>query len=281
MRSRGPLMFYRLAPYYDAFVQEKDYRGEVRRLTALARRYGRPDGTSWLDVACGTGKHLEVLRRRHPCVGVDASPEMLRIARRRLPGVRLVEADMRSFDLGRRFDVVTCLFSAIGHLPTERDLKRTFRNFERHLKPGGVVIVEPWISPGQFRPGHLHLVTYRQPNVTLVRLAHSRRRGQASIIQYCYLLGESGRGIRYLEETHRELLVDPRRLQHLLRGVGFAARFLRPGFMGDRGLLVGVKPSNGSNATGKRRGAGPRNASVHRTRTRGPPRSGLRARGRR
>ncbi|HUI38753.1 MAG TPA: methyltransferase domain-containing protein, partial [Thermoplasmata archaeon] len=77
--------FYQLAKYYDPLNDWKDYRAESRRLIALARRWGRPQSTSWLDVACGTGRHLEFLRQRYATVGVDASPDMLRIARRRLP----------------------------------------------------------------------------------------------------------------------------------------------------------------------------------------------------
>jgi len=37
-------------------------------------------------------------------------------ARTRLPGVPLFEGDMRSFELDRRFDAVTCLFSAIADM---------------------------------------------------------------------------------------------------------------------------------------------------------------------
>lgn len=238
------LTYGELARFYDAQYGSKDYRSEVRRLEAIARRFGRSGGTSWLDVACGTGRHLEVLRGRHECVGVDASPQMLRIARLRLPDVRLVRGDMRSFRLGQEFDVVTCLFSAIGHLTTERDVERAFRTLARHLKPGGVAIVEPWILPSRAKPGHLHLVTYRDPTVTFVRLAHSEIRGPRTVIRYHYLLGTPGKGIRYLEETHRGLMLSPGDLQRLFRAAGLRPRFLAKGLTSDRGLLVGVKPTD-------------------------------------
>jgi SAM-dependent methyltransferase len=235
-------MYRDLAEYYDLQYSGKDYRREVRKLEGIARRYGRSGGSSWLDVACGTGKHLEILRRRHVCTGVDASPEMLRAARRRLSGVRLVRGDMRTFRLGRRFDVVTCLFSAIGHLTTERDVRRTFANLSHHVKPGGVAIVEPWILPSRARPGHLHLQSVQDAKVTLVRLAHSTVRGRWTVIRYHYLVGEPRRGIRYLRETDRGLMIDPVRLQQLMGSVGLKPRFLSRGFTPDRGLLLGIKP---------------------------------------
>jgi len=235
-------LYHELAPYYDQIYHGKNYRAESTRLRSIVRQFGRSAGRDWLDVACGTGKHLEHLRKYYHCSGVDASPEMLRIARRRLPGVRFTIGDMRSLRLGREFDVVSCLFSAIGHLPTEHDLLRCFRRLALHLKPGGVAIVEPWISPEMFRGGALHLRTYQDPKVLIVRASYSRRRGNVSFTYYDYLVGRSGRGIRHLVEVDRGLMVRPGRLVDLMREAGLRPRYLKDGFMRDRGLLVGTKP---------------------------------------
>jgi len=241
----GLSQFHELAKYYDAINDWKDYRGESERLEAIARRFGRPGRTTWLDVACGTGRHLEFLRQRHATVGVDGSREMLRFARRRLPGVRLVLGDMRAFRLKRRFDVVSCLFSAIGHLRTKEDVRTTFANFARHLNPGGVAIVEPWIEPAAFRPWAIHLRTHESPAVTVVRCAFSSRRGNRSMIHYHFLIGEPGRDIRYYEETDAGLLLSREELLPLMRSAGLQARFLVRGLMPGRGLLVGVKAGLG------------------------------------
>jgi ubiquinone/menaquinone biosynthesis C-methylase UbiE len=173
----GPrlVQFHELAKYYDAINDWKNYRDETQRLESIARRYGRRGKTSWLDVACGTGRHLEYLGRSHPTTGVDGSRDMLRQARRRLPGVQLVLGDMRTFRLGRQFDVVSCLFSAIGHLDTREDVRKAFANFARHVKDGGVVIVEPWIDPATFRPGSIHFRAHESPGLTILRLAFSER----------------------------------------------------------------------------------------------------------
>jgi ubiquinone/menaquinone biosynthesis C-methylase UbiE len=241
----GPSQFYELAEYYDPLTDWKDYRGESDRIESIARRFGRPGRTAWLDVACGTGRHLEFLRRRHPTVGLDASRQMLRIAHRRLPGIRLILGDMRSFRLSRRFDVVSCLFSAIGHLKTEDDVRTTFANFSRHLKPGGVTIVEPWILPSAFRPGTIHLRTYESPTLTVARLASSSRRGNRSIVRYHFLVGRPGREVQHLQVTDVGLLLSRERLLRLMTSAGLEAHFLARGLMPGRGLLVGVKPGAG------------------------------------
>ncbi len=245
MASAESLMFHRLAPYYDDLVGAKDYAYEVRVLESLARRLGPCQGRTWLDVACGTGRHLSFLRRHYAVTGVDVSPDMLRVARRRLPGTRLVLADMRTFRLGRTFDVVSCLFSAIGHLDSERDVGTTFANFARHLNPGGVVLVEPWIDPADFRPGYLHVLTQPGPSGTVVRMAFSSRRGHHSVVRYHYLIGKTGHGVRHFEEESIGLLVSRRRLVELMQHAGLTAQFRKVGLPSGRGLLVGVKPAPG------------------------------------
>jgi SAM-dependent methyltransferase len=237
--------FSTLARFYDPLQTRKDYGSESRRLEKLVHRFGRAGGRDWLDTACGTGQHLSHLRARYAVVGVDLSPEMLRIARHRLPGVPLYQADMRTFRLGSSFDVVTCLFGAIGHLKTERDLLRSFTNFFRHLKPGGIAIVEPWLGPEIYRSGFIHLVTHQSPGLTIVRLSDSSRRRNHSIVHFHYLIAERGRRVRYVDTVDVGLMVSRLRLLDLLRRAGFSARFIPHGPTPGRGLLVGCRPTTG------------------------------------
>ena len=130
----------------------KDYAGEAARLTELIRARN-PSARTLLDVACGTGKHLEALRSEFEVEGVDIDEGLLAIARGRLGSVPLHTADMRDFDLGRRFDAVTCLFSAIGHVADGDELDAAVASMARHLEPGGVLIVEPWLEPDVWEIG--------------------------------------------------------------------------------------------------------------------------------
>jgi len=237
-----PSQFYELAEYYDPLNSGKDYQGEVRLLEKIARRLGAPARCSWLDVACGTGRHLEFLRRKHSAVGVDGSPRMLRLARRRLPGLRLVQGDMRHFRLRQQFDVVSCLFSAIGHLPSKADVRETFVNLARHLNPGGVALVEPWIAPAVYRAGFLQVRCYDSPAVTVARFASSGRRGNRSIVRFDFYIGKPGREVQHRQVTDVGLLLSPTELLQMMRSAGLRARFLARGLTPRRGLLVGIKP---------------------------------------
>ena len=142
-------MYDRSAALYDAIYQGigKDYAAESAEIIDLIRAR-RPDASTLLDVACGTGGHLEHLRTVFTVEGLEASPHMAAIARTKLgPGVAVHEDDMRRFDLGRRFDAVTCLFSSIGYLRTPDELTQALTTMARHLVPGGVLVVDPWFFP--------------------------------------------------------------------------------------------------------------------------------------
>lgn len=154
-------------------------------------------------------------------------------------------ADMRTFSLDERFDIVSCLFSAIGHLKTKEELRRTFLNFARHLNPGGVAIVEPWIELSSFRSGMLHFRAHSSPELTVLRLAYSTRERRRSKIHYHFLIGRPNLGIRHHEVIDVGLMLSRKELIQLMRSAGLRPRFLARGLTPGRGLLVGVKPVDG------------------------------------
>ncbi|HLH28178.1 MAG TPA: class I SAM-dependent methyltransferase [Acidimicrobiales bacterium] len=128
-----------MARFYDAIMDDPAPRAE--RVLGLLERH-RPGPGSVLELACGTGAILERLDRVPDRTGLDLSEEMLAQARTRLPGVELVRADMRDFDLGRRFDAVLCVFDSINHLLDFAEWESTFAAVHRHLVPGGLFVFD-------------------------------------------------------------------------------------------------------------------------------------------
>jgi SAM-dependent methyltransferase len=239
-----PAMYGELAPYYDRIYSGKDYDREARQLVRISRRFRGGLGTTLLDVGCGTGRHLERFRRAFAVEGVDVSPAMLSVARRRLGrGVRLTRGDMRTFDLGRRFDVLVCLFSAIGYMTGRADRDRAIANFFRHVAPGGVALVEGWVRPSRWRGDSVSLLTYEDPGCKIARVSHAIRRGDSSVVELQYLIAEPGRAIRRASEVHRQALVEPKEMLASFRRAGFRSRAILSGPYRDRGLYIGLRPS--------------------------------------
>ena len=229
------------ARVYDTVYAWKDYRTEARRIHELVRRWGPPRARTLLDVACGTGTHLRYLARWFEVTGLDRSQPMLRQARRKLPKVRFVRGPMQRFRLAERFDVITCLFSAIGYVRSEAELRSTLSNLARHLTPGGLVLVEPWVTPDAYEVGSFHLGTYGSPRLPIARLNNSTRRGSRSVMDMHYLVAD-GAQVHHWVERHDMGLFDPRTMLDAFRRAGLSARRVRSPFRPDRGLYLGIRP---------------------------------------
>ncbi len=246
------------ASVYDRIYSSKDYQAESTRLYRIARRaLGRRPG-SWLDVACGTGRHLEAFRRLVTDVaGVDRSASMLRLARRRLgPGVRLARGDMRRFNLGRSFDVVSCLFSSIGYLLTPSERAAALATFHRHLPPGGVLLIEGWVLPERWKGRHTSLQTHESDEAKVARLGSTWREGSISVLEMDYLVGGPGRRVQHFRERHRMALVSAADMLRQLRAGGFRARALFPGRDRSRALYLAVRSGAPPLSGAHPRGAG-------------------------
>jgi len=229
-----------LAGCYDRIYSFKDYRAEARRLEAVTREYLRSGGRRLLDVACGTGGHLAYLKDRFDVTGVDRSAAMLAVARRRLPGTKLHRADMTGFELGERFDVVTCLFSSIGYVKTVRSLNRAVATMARHLVPGGVLLVEPWFTPGAWMARSIHVqLLVDEPGFKLVRANTSLRRGRLSWFDLHHLVCTRDR-TRHLVERHELGLFTTREMKQAFRRCGLGVAFDPEGLTG-RGLYIGTR----------------------------------------
>jgi SAM-dependent methyltransferase len=226
-------MFDKSASLYDLAYSFKDYAGESAWVcNAIHTR--APQARSLLDVACGTGKHLEHLRGTFECQGLDLNPEFVQLAQHRT-GVKMHLASMDSFDIDERFDAVVCLFSSIGYTG---DLLGAIGSMARHLNPGGVLIVEPWLRPDQWIAGHVQVLDQEAGGIRLIRMTGSRADGAQSILDMHYLVA-SPSGIEHLVETHRMTLFTLAEYESAFLASNLTFEFDKDGPFG-RGALIGL-----------------------------------------
>ncbi len=135
-----------IAELYDYVVPYRE-RADVAFFVLAARESGGPV----LEVGCGTGRVLiPTARAGIEITGLDLSPNMLAVCRERLKAepqevqarVRLVEGDMRQFDLDRTFSLVTLPFRPFQHLTSVEEQLACLGCLHRHLGEGGKLILD-------------------------------------------------------------------------------------------------------------------------------------------
>jgi SAM-dependent methyltransferase len=133
-----------LAPIYDQIDGARSIGlMAAERLEALLVARGF-DPASVLDLGCGTGTLLSVLRGRHPgwrLAGVDVSAGMLAVAREKLgsDGVLWVRARLPGpLPFAGGFDAAGAFYDTLNHLPDLDALEATFRGVGALLRPGGL-----------------------------------------------------------------------------------------------------------------------------------------------
>jgi demethylmenaquinone methyltransferase/2-methoxy-6-polyprenyl-1,4-benzoquinol methylase len=138
-RRHAQALFAPLGPSYDRYARLLSFGQDPRWRRFLVSRVEAGPGQTVLDVATGTGAVAMELVRQKACsvVGLDQSPEMLEVARGRVPGqVRLVEgeADRLPFpDASFAALTFTYLFRYVD------DPAATLREAARVVVPGGTV----------------------------------------------------------------------------------------------------------------------------------------------
>lgn len=140
------------AAMYDATYVEKDYERECDLLEETFARHSAGKVRAVLDLGCGSGGHLMPFARRgYELVGVDKSPSMLGIARKKLAdaglAVELREGDARSIRLGRTFDAAVLMFAVLGYQSSNDDVLATLRTARAHLRDRGLLCFDVWYGP--------------------------------------------------------------------------------------------------------------------------------------
>jgi ubiquinone/menaquinone biosynthesis C-methylase UbiE len=135
--------YQRLAPAYDTRWD----RYSRNSLGKLIERLPLRGDERLLDIACGTGRLAALLRQKHAHIditGIDISPDMIDVARRRLPEdpqTRWHHGTLDSVNLAAgSFDVVTCN-NAFHLFPEQQD---SLERMAQLARPGGLVAIVDW-----------------------------------------------------------------------------------------------------------------------------------------
>lgn len=193
-------MFTKTAEYYDALYHFKDYEEACLKLHQMIQS-NIEDAKTLLDVGCGTGKHVEYLQKFYDTDGLDINEELLKVARSRCPNTSFFHGDMTNFDLNKQYDIVVCLFSSIAYVQSKQNLDKSIMCMAAHLKPGGLLVVEPWLYPENYWLGRITANYVDQNNLKIAWMYVSELIENTSVFNIHYMVGTPD-GIENFQEKH-------------------------------------------------------------------------------
>lgn len=195
-------------------------------LLQLLAKAGIDDGLV-VDLGCGSGIWAKQLVDHGYAVhGVDISPAMIDIARRRTPQatfevVSFLDAKLPSCR------AITALGEVLGYALDARNglsaLGKFFRRCHAALEPGGLLIFDLADLDRHRGVAQGHRVA--DDWTVLVEFERNERR--RTLTRRIVTFRRGGKGYRRSEETHTLQLYDPKRIAALLRKVDFRVRVVR------------------------------------------------------
>ncbi|MFD2369227.1 class I SAM-dependent methyltransferase [Brevibacillus sp. GCM10020057] len=144
---------YHWADYYD--LTQKGVPGDIDFYVEQAKLAGG----KVLELGCGTGRiSIPLAQAGVDVTGLDLSLEMLERARQKAAAagvadsLRLLQGDMRNFDLGQTFSLIMIPFRSFLHLLHIHEQMKALTSIRKHLAPGGKFVMNVFVPKIQ----HFH-----------------------------------------------------------------------------------------------------------------------------
>lgn len=188
-----------------------------------------------VELGCGPGATAaRLVAAGFDVVGIDSSPAMLVLARRRAPRATFVEGSFVSAEIPP-CDAVIAVGEVFNYLSdpanTPKALERIFARVFKALWPGGVFLFD-MAGPGRIPGGGVaHDATVGDDWGVLVDGAEDMKK--STLTRTITTLRKTPKGIAQTEEVHRQRLVPAAKVLEILRKAGFKARSLQ-GYDGNR-----------------------------------------------
>ncbi len=222
-------VFKNYAKYYDLLYQEKNYEEECDFIEQAFREFSKLKVKSILELGCGTGGHaIPLARRKYKITGIDASTVMLNTAKEKNTklglDIGLLKSDIRDFKLNEKFDSIICMFAVLNYLTANEDLEKTLKNVRKHLKEGGLFIIDVWNGLAVLRilPS-VRVKTVEQNKTKIIRIVEPELDAVNHICRnhYKMMILEKNKLIEEIEETHVIRYLFPQEIKHYLELTDF------------------------------------------------------------
>jgi SAM-dependent methyltransferase len=171
--------------YYDILNQGKDYTAEANYVSECIKKYS-PSAKTILEFGSGTGKHGLMLQNMgYEIYGLERSSQMADEAK--LKGFNCEQADITSFELDKKFDVVISLFHVISYINDNPSLEKVFINASNHLNTKGLFIFDIWYSPAVYHnKPETRIKKVENSEISVLRIAEPEIHNSKNVIDVNY-----------------------------------------------------------------------------------------------
>lgn len=181
-----------------------------------------------VDLGCGSGLSTrEFIQAGYQVLGIDISPSMIEIARKRVP-----EADFRVDSLFKieipRCNAVTSIGECFNYLfdpdNNSQTLMQLFQRIYEALNPGGLLIFDILVA-GEMKTGTTQ--GFRDGDGWLVLFSKEIGQNQENLTRRIITFRQVGEFYRRDDEVHQQRLYKVQDITEQLRQVGFVVQVLR------------------------------------------------------
>lgn len=232
-------MFTDSSDIYDLVYSFKDYEKESADIIQLIKN-SQPECKTILDVGCGTSEHHRHLSNHFIIDGIDINEKFIEISKKKNPDGQYRVENMVRFELNKQYDFIICLFSSIGYLQTVEEIVSALKCFNKHLKPNGFILVEPWFTKDNWQKGKLGMLPIDREDLKICRINRSYLSGDYSILNFHYLVGTLDGGVQHFQEEHKLRLTSKEEMLDSFKQAGLDVSFDEKGLIG-RGMYYGNK----------------------------------------
>ena len=184
---------------------------------------------SILDLGCGTGVLAEILYLSgHKVVGIDISPEMIELARKRVPECKFIVSSFFTIDFPRSHVIVStgeCLNYLFDPHNDEDDLRSLFSKVYEAL-PGKGYFIFDLLEPGQITTNMRERYFSRGNGWYVLIEKHEDQRNHI-LTRHIITFRKTEDLYRKSEEIHKARLYPNQLIQDILRDIGFRVQLRR------------------------------------------------------
>ena len=220
----------------------EDYVQETEIFCKAIKENSEIPVDSLLHLGCGAGITDHTLKKHYRVTGIDISNDMLTQAKKLNPEINYIQGDMRTVDLKTKFDAVV-IPDSIGYMNTVKDLQKAIITADRHLKPGGVLLIVASIAEKFSSNNFVYSAVKGEMEITIFEnnyFPDSYRTTYEAIL--IYLIRRNGK-LEIHTDRHILGLFKLKKWNDLLKQQGFIVKQMNVDHLYDRFMLEnGIYP---------------------------------------